>query len=250
MRRWLRAQHPDPFDAILEQDAVKLLLSAALRDGPAHAYLFPRPRRCRQGGDRSRLRRGVARRASPRRAGNTPRPLCAGAPGETRSASAMCTRCATTCTCARSRLTGACTLVERADSMNPGCCRRPVEEPRGAARVRDGHPARPTGSRCCPRRSARVASSCRSGGSRVALWQRGSPRASDAGEAEQLARAAGGTLAGARRLLDPDEAQERRALIELVRASYRDESFDASGCCPARARRGGGTGRRRARAYA
>ena len=33
----------DAFASVLEQDSAKLLLSSALRDGPAHAYLFHGP---------------------------------------------------------------------------------------------------------------------------------------------------------------------------------------------------------------
>ena len=49
------------------------------------------------------------------------------------------------------------------------------------------------------------------------------------GDPELLARASGGTLERARRLLDPADAEARRELLGLVRSAYRQEGFDAPG---------------------
>ena len=219
---------PDPFDAILEQDAVKLLLSAALRDGPAHAYLFHGPAGVGKGatarafaaallGERRRVERGthpdlyvLEPLGDQIRIGDVHalrhdlhlRPFEA----ERRVY-----------------------IIERADSMNPDAADallKSLEEPPAYATVvlladRVALLPETIRSRCqlvAFRRLSRAA---------VSGWLGES--LDDEAEAEQLARAAGGTLAGARRLLDPAEAEARRSLIELVRASYRDGSFDASG---------------------
>ncbi len=47
-----------------------------------------------------------------------------------------------------------------------------------------------------------------------------------ADEAATLARVAGGRLDRAARLLDPDARAQREALLDLARGAYRDESFD------------------------
>jgi len=218
---------PDAFDAILEQDAVKLLLSAALRDGPAHAYLFYGPAGVGKAaaarafaaallGERRRVKRG------------THPDLYVLEPlgDEIRIGDVHALRHDLHLRPfeAERRVY----IVERADSMNPDAADallKSLEEPPAYATVilladRVALLPETIRSRCQLVPFERLSRAT------VAAWL---AESLDAAEAEQLARAAGGTLAGARRLLDPDEAETRRSLIKLVRAAYRDERFDASG---------------------
>ena len=104
--RWSRSSHD--VHGVAEQMEAKRLLSAALTEGPAHAYLLHGPPGVGKKelallfaaellGDHAR----VERRSHP--------DLYVLEPSATRSASTTSARCATTCTCARSRPTGAST---------------------------------------------------------------------------------------------------------------------------------------------
>lgn len=222
------SDQPDPFDAILEQDSVKLLLRAALRDGPAHAYLFHGPAGVGKSatarafaaallGDAGRVERGthpdlyvLEPLGEQIRIGDVHalrhdlhlRPF----EGERRVY-----------------------IVERADSMNPDAADallKSLEEPPPYATVvllaeRAALLPETIRSRCqlVPfRRLSRRA---------VSSWLSEQPESTT--DPDLLARASGGTLERARRLLDPGEAEARRELIGLVRASYRSEVFDAPG---------------------
>ncbi len=216
------------FDGILEQDAVKLLLSAALREGPAHAYLFHGPA-------------GVGKRAAARAfagalLGDAPRVERGTHPdlyvleplgdqiriGDIHSL--------------RHDLhlrpfetDRRVYIVHGADSMNPDAADallKSLEEPPSYATVvlvADRAALLPDTirSRCqlVPfRRLSRAG---------VARWlAEGSGGLSDV-DAQLLARAAGGTLERARRLLEPAAAKARLELLAVVRASYRDPTFAA-----------------------
>ncbi len=62
-------------ERIREQDEAKRLLEAALRDGPAHAYLLPRAAGRRQADRGARVRRRAARRSRPRLPSRPSRPV-------------------------------------------------------------------------------------------------------------------------------------------------------------------------------
>lgn len=214
------------FDSILEQDGVKLLLGAALRDGPAHAYIFHGPAgvgkrsaaRAFAGallGDAGRVERGThpdlyvleplgdqirigdihaLRRDLHLRPFESDRRVY---------------------------------IVERADSMNPDAADallKSLEEPPSYATVvlladRLALLPETIRSRCQLVQFRRLSRGA------VEAWLSDHVEAGD--EAALLARASGGTLDRARRLLDPVEASARRDLLQLVRSSYRDASFDA-----------------------
>ena len=226
--------HESAFDAILEQDAVKLLLSAALRNGPAHAYLFHGPagvgkRAAARAfaaallGDARRVERGthpdlyvLEPLGDQIRIGDIHalrhdlhlRPF----EGDRRVY-----------------------VVERADSMNPDAADallKSLEEPPSYATVvlladRLALVSETIRSRCQLVPFRRL-----SPGALVA-WLAKHASGLDKNAASVLARASGGTLERARRLLDPDQAAARRDLIELVRTSYREHSFDAPGAAKA-----------------
>ncbi len=215
----------DAFAAILEQESVKLLLSAALRDGPAHAYLFHGPAGVGKSatarafaaallGDAGRVERGthpdlyvLEPLGDQIRIGDIHalrhdlhlRPF----EGERRVY-----------------------IVERADSMNPDAADallKSLEEPPAYATVllvadRVALLPETIRSRC------QLVGFRRLSRSAVSSWLAG--QAANEDDADLLARASGGTLERARRLLDPDEANARRELLELVRSSYRNATFD------------------------
>ena len=215
------------FDAILEQDGVKLLLSAALREGPAHAYLFHGPAGVGKGamarafasallGDAGRVGRGthpdlyvLSPLGDQIRIGDIHalrhdlhlRPF----EGERRVY-----------------------IVERADSMNPDAADallKSLEEPPSYATVvlladRPALLPDTIRSRCqlVPfRRLSRAA---------VSVWLAENATGLVETDVAFLARASGGTLERARGLLDPEQVAMRRELIELVRSLYRDPSVD------------------------
>ena len=222
------------FDAILEQDAVKLLLRAALRDEPAHAYLFHGPAGVGKSvaarafaaallGGMGRVERGthpdlyvLEPLGDQIRIGDIHalrhdlhlRPF----EGDRRVY-----------------------IVERADSMNPDAADallKSLEEPPSYATVvlladRLALLPETIRSRCQLVPFRRLSPGA------VAAWLAEHASGVDPSDATVLARAAGGTLERARRLLDPDEAAARRDLIELVRSAYRTPSFDAPGAAQA-----------------
>lgn len=214
------------FDGILEQDAVKLLLSAALREGPAHAYLFCGPvgvgkratARAFAGailGDAARVERGThpdlyvleplgdqirigdihaLRRDLHLRPFETDRRVY---------------------------------IVHAADTMNPEAADallKSLEEPPSYATVvlvADRASLLPDTirSRC------QVVSFRRLSREAVTAWLTETDDGLGASEVAMLARVAGGTLSRAGRLLDPAAAKARLDLIELVRAAYSDPAF-------------------------
>lgn len=216
------------FDGIREQDAVKLLLSAALREGPAHAYLFHGPSGV---GKRAMARAfagallGDARRVE---RGTHPDLYVLEPLGEQiRIGDVHALR--HDLHLRPFETDRRVYIIHGADAMNPDASDallKSLEEPPSYATVvlvADHAALLPDTirSRCqmVPfRRLSRAA---------IAGWLLEQEGQLSQDEVPGLARAAGGTLERAQRLLEPDAAKARLELIDVVRASYRDPAFAA-----------------------
>ena len=222
------ASETDLFSGVLEQDAARLLLSVALRDGPAHAYLFHGPAGVGKGamarafaaallGDARRVERGTHPDLY------VLEPL--GEQIRIGDIHALRRDLHLRPFEAERRVY----VVHRADSMNPDAADallKSLEEPPSYATVvlladRVALLPETIRSRCQLVPFRRLSSQA------VRAWLQSQVGATD--EAEVLARVSGGTLERAGRLLDESEAEARRELLALTRAAYRDESFDAPG---------------------
>ena len=223
----------EPFASVPEQPEAKRLLAAALSDGGAQAYLLHGPagvgkrtaafafavRRARR---RAARRGALASRPLPPAAarGDDPHRRHQGAPPRPAHAAV------------RGRPARLSRPRRRPDERGGG--RRAAQGSRGAAAVRGHRPRRGRAGAAAaddplalPAHSVHAA--LRSGGAGVDRRPR---RRSEARRRSHvLARASGGRLDRARRLLDPDAAARRDELIATARAVYRDglEPGDAAG---------------------
>ena len=216
------------FQGFPEQAEARRLLDAALAEGPAHAYLFHGPPGVGKRARRARVRGRAARRPGPGRAPRASRPLRARAarrPDPDRRDPRAPPRPAHAAVRGRPpRLP----RLRRAHAERGGR-RRAAQGPRGAAAVR---------RRCARRRRSRPAV----GDDPLALPARPvpaalrarrfarrslarSPELSD-DEATALARVARGRLDRVERLLDPQAAERREAVLEVARSVYRDPGFE------------------------
>ena len=107
-QRRLRGRYVSGFETVPEQHEAKRLLAAALQEGPAHAYLFHGPPASASGSSRAASRRSCSATTRGSSAAVIPTSTSS-SPLASRSGSTTCASCAATCTCARSRASGAST---------------------------------------------------------------------------------------------------------------------------------------------
>ena len=213
------------FDGILEQDAAKLLLNAALNEGVAHAYLFHGPDGV------GKLTTALAFAAAI--LGDTSRVLRRSHPDlyvleplgdQIRIGDIHALR--RDLSLRPFEGSRRVYIIEHADSMNPDATDallKSLEEPPLYATLvlladRLTLLSETIRSRCqvVPFRSLSK--------NAISVWL--SEQSQGISDFDLLSRASGGTLEKARRFLDPEEVTARCELLELIRSIYRDKSFD------------------------